>query len=741
MTDKWLIEDVEKAIHHRNRVVIVDPKGAAVFLLPKLEKEGYILLKTNPEYQEEWQQVKEALFLRYEAESTHKSDKVVFYAQQEQSKLSFLYDYCFTHGCIDLSNMAAWLSAKIFDKTGLQVNKSNEDLLNLAKISVGKDLNWWQKVLQDLEEAIQLKKEILPFLYQPDAYLKSYDDTLQTAIKQRFFDLIGQPAMKKKPTTLAKEVAHFIFDQLLANKLDKDLMTVYKKWIDSHKYSAMLKDYLSSYTIDPSIDVWTIPPEHSFEQVDRLQLEDLTTNFRDKTYLKKRLSKVKKRAKVSHAPTWWNDIMTLMTFDTKNLSQCRNLESVVKYYTEHFYQVDRAIRNIYAAFLQEESIVRPLQEYYEALNNEVLQHWFEAASDYISNQQGLLIDLVKRTDKKTAIIVGDGVRYEIAAHVAAALDKQCNIVKNIILADMPSETEHNMSALYVGNNEVIPIHKDREKRLSEITGKTIDYLNLESLHRGIESNCLVLTYKDIDSAGEKLQQGAIKLFSEFEKVLIEKIELLLKMGYEVHLVTDHGFVLTGILDEANKIDTTTDGKKEVHERFLRTVEKQYNNDWLCFDKKYKEYNYIYVAKRDKPFKSRGVYGFSHGGFTPQEVIIPHFIFQKEQSATTGLAVQIINKSELSAVTGDFFAIKLNGTSKKKDLFTSSRKVQILLYANSEKVDNSSILTIDANKAVSLEFSFGGKDELKAILIDATTQEQVDSVMIKKSNARDLGGLF
>mgnify|MGYP001133291961 CR=1 FL=1 len=172
MTDKWLIEDVEKAIHHRNRVVIVDPKGAAVFLLPKLEKEGYILLKTNPEYQEEWQQVKEALFLRYEAESTHKSDKVVFYAQQEQLKLSFLYDYCFTHGYIDLTNMAAWLSAKIFDKTGLQVNKSNEDLLNLAKISVGKDLNWWQKVLQDLfsvpAEVVTSPEQTAPFgLYPP----------------------------------------------------------------------------------------------------------------------------------------------------------------------------------------------------------------------------------------------------------------------------------------------------------------------------------------------------------------------------------------------------------------------------------------------------------------------------------------------------------------------------------------------------------------------------------------------
>jgi len=35
----------------------------------------------------------------------------------------------------------------------------------------------------------------------------------------------------------------------------------------------------------------------------------------------------------------------------------------------------------------------------------------------------------------------------------------------------------------------------------------------------------------------------------------------------------------------------------------------------------------------------------------------------------------------------------------------------------------------------------GNSEVTAILIDADTQEQLDSVKIKKSNARDLGGLL
>jgi hypothetical protein len=299
-----------------------------------------------------------------------------------------------------------------------------------------------------------------------------------------------------------------------------------------------------------------------------------------------------------------------------------------------------------------------------------------------------------------------------------------------------------MSALYVGNNEVLPIQKDREKKLSELTSKEITYMNLEALHYGVKCDYLILTYKDIDSSGEKLQQGAIKLFDEFEKVISEKITLLLNIGFSVvHLITDHGFVLTGILDEADKIEPNATGKKEVHERFIRTIDKQINTDWIGFPKKYQEYNNVYVAKSQRPFKSKGVYGFSHGGFTPQEIIIPNFTFRKNKNESQGLVVSIVNKKELIEITGELFGIKIQAASKENDLFSTNRKIQILLYANNINYSSSSILSIDANATLSLEFSFNNNKEVQAVLVDATSQEQLDSVKIIKTNARDLGGLL
>jgi len=225
-------------------------------------------------------------------------------------------------------------------------------------------------------------------------------------------------------------------------------------------------------------------------------------------------------------------------------------------------------------------------------------------------------------------------------------------------------------------------------------------------------------------------------------LLTEKIQLLLNMGYhQVHLVTDHGFVLTGILDEADKIDPITAGKKEVHERFVRTIDKQTDKGWLSFEKPYGEFNYVYAAKSHRPFKSKGVYGFSHGGFTPQEIIIPNFVFSKEAAATKGLEITILNKKELSEVTGELFGLKIQATAKVDDLFSASRKIQVLLYANNITYSSSNIISMATETTQSFDFSFGGHSEIIAVVVDASTQEQIDSVKIKKSNARDLGGLL
>jgi hypothetical protein len=111
------------------------------------------------------------------------------------------------------------------------------------------------------------------------------------------------------------------------------------------------------------------------------------------------------------------------------------------------------------------------------------------------------------------------------------------------------------------------------------------------------------------------------------------------------------------------------------------------------------------------------------------------------TAAKGLEIIILNKNELSEVTGELFGLKIQANQKADDLFSASRKIQVLLYANNITYSSSNIITIEPGATQSFDFSFGGHSEIIAVIVDASTQEQIDSVKIKKSNARDLGGLI
>jgi hypothetical protein len=618
-------------------------------------------------------------------------------------------------------------------------------LLTAAKLGVGKDLAWWKKIVQDLEDVINLDDELLPFVHNPDDYLNTKDADIKRLFEAKLHELLDQQYISKPAKTLADEVVKRMLDGLANNDISEPMLALYYKWADSSSYRPSLDTYIHNYNLNGSANPWIAHPDHCFKELDLIALKQIADNVRDKLFVHDKLQNLKKRIFSSkdqlYVPGWWHDVWTLFHTDTNSLTACNNLNAFVEYYTGTFSKMDRAIRNLYEVFLSDEQIIRPFQEYYEGLNHLLLQTWFGFYAEYKSDQQGYLPNLFTAANPKIAVIVGDGVRYEIADFVASELQKHFKVDKQIMLADMPSETEHNMSALYAGNNQVIPVHKDREASLTKTSGKDIVYLPLEQLNHGTEGDYLVLTYKDIDSAGEKLQQAAIKLFSEFEAVLIEKITLLLKIGYhEVYLITDHGFVLTGLLDEADKIDPNAIGKKDVHERFIRTLDKQLNTEWLAFEVPYSEYKYVYAAKNHRPFKSKGVYGFSHGGFTPQEIIIPKFKFSKLKSQTSQLEVFISNKADLNEVPSELFVIKLDASEASTDLFGGVRKVQIKLFAGNTEYQSSDIISMEANAMLDKEFSFNSNSQVQAILIDATTQEQLDTAIIKKSNLRDLGGL-
>ena len=152
-----------------------------------------------------------------------------------------------------------------------------------------------KKILQNLEELISVEDELLPFLHEPESYLKNKDKEVRRLFEEKLFELIGQPYTAKPPKTLATEVVNLLFDSLLANSVSDQLIKLYYKWVDSDTYSSSLNDYIAHYKIDSSSNVWGVNPNHCFSTIDKNALQDITANLRNKLYINEKLVKIKER--------------------------------------------------------------------------------------------------------------------------------------------------------------------------------------------------------------------------------------------------------------------------------------------------------------------------------------------------------------------------------------------------------------------------------------------------------------
>lgn len=737
MIDKWFLEDIQKSLKNTNRLVFIDEGGNADFLR-RLIPSGYILKEANNEIEE--------LKAKYETEKSHKDQPVIFYTNTPQTDLKYLREYCETGSVLEIKYLKNYIQKKVLEHLDLNLSSKQEELIPAAKLSIGKDQTYWMKLGKGLGDIFDLEKDLVPFFHEPKKYIKKFDKDVRDQFLQKVNALTGKAFVSKPPETLAKEVVHHLFDSLLKNRPDKLLLNVYHQWLDSRSYSDSFKKYLDKYELPKSIDPWSVHPDHPFAKLDEIALLQLVKKMGDKSYIGSILPKINQRAVNKYAQSlgvdFWQHIKTLLDFDAKNINYLSSSAENIDFYTKYFYKVDRAIRKLYTEFLNNEEIIRPIQEFYESLNSILLDKWFRFLKPYQQNQVGLIQKLIEQNPPKVAIIVGDGVSYEIAKGIEANLSKDFRIKDDFILSNYPSETENNMSNLYVASGEVMKIHKKREAYLVENCDQNIRMIQLSDVNESTTADYLICTFKDVDSLGEKMQQNALKFYDTTEKDLENKIGVLLKNGFKkVFLVADHGFVLTGLLSESDKIEVQFTGKVTKSERYIRTVEKQNAGDsFVEMPGVYKEFKHLYFSKATKPFKTPGVYGFSHGGLTPQELITPCFCFESSAKEEK-LEITIQNKSDLKSVTGDLFTLKLKAEKSGDNLFTVQRKCHLLFFSNNKSFYQSDEFILMSGVTFDKEFSFDGKTEIDVILLDAESKEQIDTVSVKKDNARDMGGLL
>ncbi|MCB9352384.1 MAG: PglZ domain-containing protein [Lewinellaceae bacterium] len=744
MLDQWFLKDVNAVLDNKSIVVLVDESGQAGFLLEELP-DTVTVHRCQDELEE--------LHVKYLIEkSGGDGRKHLIYTNTPLEKLRYLREYCETNGMVQVTHLYNYIKGKVHHHLGLNLHLKEKEIVSAGKISIGKDQTYWMDLChKGATQIFDLKKDLVAFLNDPQQYIGEFDDNVKKVFYQNVHEAIGEHYTGKPAQTLANEVARKILNGLLGNNLPPLLEKVYSNWLDSVTYRDSFQRYLSKFKLPTSAELWKAHPAHPFKAIDKRQLEEVALHLQDKGYLKEKKAWIKARARnpiaLQMGVTWWEPVLVLLHYDTRPLARLDSLEDCIQAYTTDFFRVDRAIRELYTEFLPDKSIMAPLQEFYRHhLLSIFLEKWFRFAPDYQPAQTGLLSRLIQENEGKTAIVVGDGISYEFALKAKERLQGPYNFVqegKDYILAAYPSETEHNMSQIYVASGEVMGVHNKREKYLlAAHPGKDIGFIQLEQVNEAADRHhYLVCSYKDLDELGEKQQQRALKYFAAMEDTLVEKIEQLLRNGYQkVYLVSDHGFVLTGLLSESDKIYSQVEGTAHVSERYIRTVEAPKDPNLITFPQNYEKYRYISFSQNISPFKTPGVYGYSHGGLAPQELITPFFCWETVKTAKQ-LRVSVVNKADLKSVLGNLFSVKIQGMAEENDLFQSERKVQLLLFHGKEQVMKSDIITIQNRQQLQKEFEFDGKDTLELRVIDANTKETLDSATIKQDKGRDLGGLL
>ena len=246
----------------------------------------------------------------------------------------------------------------------------------------------------------------------------------------------------------------------------------------------------------------------------------------------------------------------------------------------------------------------------------------------------------------------------------------------------------------------------------------------------------------MDNISEKEGQNALKYYDKFIENIQQKIDCLFECGFKkVFLISDHGFVLSGLLEEADKIEFGVP-QGEKFERYCLSKEKIDNLPVhiIGFKKPYKEFEYIYFSTTLNPFKTPGPYGFAHGGITPQELLIPFLQIEKFNEDVNKLKIEITNKDELSSVVGDIYPVRLKAGINPGDIFSGERKIIIVMVKDKHEFSQSDVITMHEEEEIIREFNFSGHNEFEIIVLDDQSKTRLDFCTVKRNITRDLGGL-
>jgi hypothetical protein len=724
MFTEWLNKDISKALDKSNRVVITDPTKFLASVIGKLAGYCYITLNSPTE----------EMSARMAAQTAHAGMPVILLCFFSSKQLSHLREFAGVGGFLNFDNPEDYIRTKLYDALGSNVTLPKEKLLNCALLSNHKDLKWWKNIVAETIEPLDVYEYLPSFIEDQVVFQRDNNEVVYQLFRNIIFNIIGKNPTPVDAPTLMRELTNAMFTGLTYNNISKPLLDLYYWWSNSSAHQQFLRQHIDSWQLPSDASPLKAHADHPFAEVDRKILLFIADRIRQNRSVIDIKEAIERRIKSNKAKEfkqpWLRDIFALLSYDSTDMYRYDNITKLTEYYRGKFSVLDTAMRHIYASWLSEPSLLRPIQELYERHLNALLGTWFAIApNNYRPTQLGLVAKVLS-SNTKTAVLVCDGLRLEIANAIAQTVGKAGVEVKRTVeYAKLPSVTENGMSALF-GLDEANNYTDQRFATLKAVVPDA-KIIKFENLSDDDIAQHLVILFGDIDTVGEHLQLGGLGVINNYETELANAVRRLLRIGYdEVYITADHGFVITGILDDASKVKAPQN--VDVKERFFLTDDANVVGNFIRREDNFPGGQYQYYAKTDRPFLTRGVYGYSHGGFTPQECFIPMYQFKSHGASAT--TIEITNKDDLRNVTGQFFTVHIKG-----DASAANMRVKVAIYNGSTPVA-STLVKLNQNAEESAEFEMSDS-HFQVLILDVSTSSQYDSAVVEKNAARDIDDLF
>ena len=377
---------------------------------------------------------------------------------------------------------------------------------------------------------------------------------------------------------------------------------------------------------------------------------------------------------------------------------------------------------------------------------------------------------------RRAVIIVDGLRYDCAHEIREALSG-LDVRITPLRASLPPVTPIGMSALMpITGSEMGFTHQGnslhplvngmdmgaRRNRLAFMKGFGADCReigemeNLPEMPGDLGELLVVFGHEALDDLGHGSAEGLIRhLYIEVERLalMVKKIH---RWGYpEVHIVTDHGFIL---MDEEKLPPEVPCDKAWCHvlkERFaLVPTETDLPLETFPFDWD----STVKVAFPPGLAFFKAEKSFSHGGATLQELIVPHLVSRIQETGKKRVDIEVVLKTFTLMQSLVKVTLRARTDQKKpppqmKLFGEAGRTLSIDVFQKDEKGTRRSVLatgrpkevkvdtaenqTVNVNLFFHSSLSFMEGDLLELEIQDAETGEQFPPGGIKLTIGRNM----